>query len=55
MSHIVKSVAAEQDLINIWLYTYQEWGEAQAVFYSIKKPVQIFATGFFICGGRYWA
>ena len=27
---IEKSALAEQDLIDIWLYTFREWGEAQA-------------------------
>lgn len=30
MLSIVKSTQAEQDLINIWSYTYREWGETQA-------------------------
>lgn len=28
-----KQTTAEQDLIDIWLYTYQEWGEEQADHY----------------------
>ena len=31
MTHfVVKQALAERDLIDIWLYTYGEWGEAQA-------------------------
>lgn len=30
MYKLYKQAQAEQDLINIWLYTYEAWGEAQA-------------------------
>jgi len=30
MRHIFKSPAAENDLENIWLYSFGEWGEEQA-------------------------
>ena len=33
MPRIRKTAQAESDLIEIWLYTYQEWGEAQAERY----------------------
>ncbi len=30
MEQILKTALAEQDLINIWLYSFQQWGEEQA-------------------------
>ena len=30
MPRIIKQALAEQDLIEIWLYTFNEWGEQQA-------------------------
>lgn len=30
MAIVYKQTLAEQDLANIWLYTWQEWGEQQA-------------------------
>jgi len=33
MPHISKQKLAEQDLIDIWLYTFNEWGERQADSY----------------------
>ena len=30
MPHIVKSPKAETDLEDIWLYSFENWGEAQA-------------------------
>lgn len=30
MSNIIKQALAEQDLVNIWLYSWEEWGEIQA-------------------------
>lgn len=33
MPHVYKQALAEQDLINIWLYTWHEWGERQADAY----------------------
>ena len=30
MAHIIKRPLAEQDLEEIWLYTYGQWGEKQA-------------------------
>jgi toxin ParE1/3/4 len=30
MAVVYKRALAEQDLIKIWLYTWQEWGEEQA-------------------------
>jgi toxin ParE1/3/4 len=33
MPRIRKSARAESDLIEIWLYTYERWGQAQAERY----------------------
>jgi len=33
MLKITKTLFAEEDLINIWVYTLQEWGEVQADHY----------------------
>ena len=30
MPRIFKRALVEQDLVNIWLYTFDEWGEKQA-------------------------
>lgn len=30
MATIYKQALAEQDLVNIWLHTWPEWGEQQA-------------------------
>ncbi len=30
MPRIIKQTLVEQDLIEIWLYTFKEWGEQQA-------------------------
>lgn len=30
MPRIIKQALAEQDLVEIWLYTFNEWGEQQA-------------------------
>ena len=30
MPRILKQAQAEQDLVEIWLYTFNEWGEYQA-------------------------
>ena len=30
MPRILKQAQAEQDLVEIWLYTFNEWGEKQA-------------------------
>ena len=33
MSRILTQAQAEQDLLEIWLYTFNEWGEQQADIY----------------------
>ncbi len=47
MPQIYKRSLAQQDLVNIWLYTYKEWGEAQAAKYAAlieKCLLQILAN-----------
>lgn len=36
MANLQKTLQAEQDLIEIWTYTAEEWGEAQADKYLYK-------------------
>ena len=36
MREIRKSAKAERDLINIWRYGYEEWGEAEADLYVAR-------------------
>lgn len=45
MAIIQKQALAEQDLVNIWLYTWQQWGEAQADFYldELEKTLMLLA------------
>jgi toxin ParE1/3/4 len=45
MSVIHKRVLAEQDLIEIWLYTLEAWGEARADEYldNIDKTLRLLA------------
>ena len=51
MPVIEKSAAAEEDLINIWLYTYQEWDEAQADHYldGIEGALKLLSGSPLIC------
>lgn len=45
MAIVSKQVLAEQDLIDIWLYTWQEWGEKQADAYldKLEKAMELLA------------
>lgn len=45
MAIVHKQVLAEQDLVNIWLYTWHEWGEKQADFYldELEKAMKLLA------------
>ena len=45
MAILRKQALAEQDLVNIWLYTWQEWGEAQADFYldDLEQTLKLLA------------
>jgi toxin ParE1/3/4 len=36
MREVRKSAKAERDLINIWRYGYEEWGEAEADLYVAR-------------------
>ena len=36
MSRVITQVHAEQDLLETWLYTFNEWGEQQADSYLDK-------------------
>ena len=33
MSRVLTQAQAEQDLLEIWLYTFNQWGEQQADIY----------------------
>ena len=39
MSRVLTQAQAEQDLLEIWLYTFNEWGEQQADIY-LEWPVR---------------
>lgn len=45
MAIVHKQALAEQDLANIWLYTWQEWGEQQADNYldELEKTINLLA------------
>jgi len=45
MTIINKQALAEQDLANIWLYTWHEWGEQQADFYldELERAIKLLA------------
>ena len=45
MPKIHKRAQAEQDLIDIWLYTYEQWGEAQAERYFDALEQGIYKLG----------
>lgn len=46
MARIYKQPLAEQDLINIWRYTFETWGEKQADTYldELENIFQLLAT-----------
>ena len=54
MPGIHKRALAEQDLINIWLYTYSEWGEAQAGQYldDLESAMALVAEQPLLCRER---
>ena len=54
MPGIHKRALAEQDLINIWLYTYSEWGEAQAGQYldDLESAMTLLAEQPLLCRER---
>lgn len=51
MSRIQKTAAAKEDLINIWLYTYKNWGEKQADLYvdDLERAFLLLADAPLIC------
>ncbi len=55
MPHIYKQVLAEQDLIDIWLYTLEMWGDKQADKYldELEQVFKLLAGSPLICRERY--
>ena len=51
MPDIYKQYLAEQDLIDIWLYTYTEWGEKQADKYldELEKAITLLSKQPMLC------
>ena len=54
MPRILKQSLAEQDLIEIWLYTLNEWGEYQADKYldDLDAAIRLLAEQPLICRER---
>ena len=54
MPRILKQSLAEQDLIEIWLYTLNEWGEYQADKYldDLEEAIRLLAEQPLICRER---
>jgi len=54
MSSVIKQVQAEQDLLEIWLYTFNEWGEQQADTYleDLSDAMALLAEQPLICRER---
>ena len=54
MPCISKQVLAEQDLIGIWLYTFDEWGERQADRYldDLEAAINLLAEQPLLCRER---
>jgi toxin ParE1/3/4 len=54
MHRIIKQVQAEQDLLDIWLYTFNEWGEQQADNYldKLDQAIQLLAEQPLMCRER---
>jgi toxin ParE1/3/4 len=54
MSRVIKQVQAEQDLLEIWLYTFNEWGEQQADTYleDLSDAMALLAEQPLICRER---
>ncbi|PCH61696.1 MAG: hypothetical protein COC05_00600 [Gammaproteobacteria bacterium] len=49
-----KQPLAEQDLINIWLYTFKRWGEIQADKYldELEQGIKLLASQPLLCRQR---
>ena len=54
MYRILKTAEAEHDLINIWLYTYKNWGDRQADKYldGLEEGFKLLAGTPLLCGLR---
>jgi toxin ParE1/3/4 len=54
MPGVVKQAQAEQDLVDIWLYTFNEWGEQQADKYldELAAALNLLAQPPLICRER---
>ena len=54
MPRIVKQALVERDLIEIWLYTFDEWGEKQADKYldDLDAAIKLLAEQPLICRER---
>jgi toxin ParE1/3/4 len=54
MSRIIKHALVEQDLVDIWLYTFTEWGEQQANKYldELDAAIKLLADQPLICHER---
>lgn len=54
MYRILKTAEAEQDLINIWSYTYRNWGEEQADIYldSLEEAFKLLTETPLLCRSR---
>lgn len=55
MPRIIKQIQAEQDLLEIWLYTFNEWGEQQADKYldELDQAMQLLAEQPLMCRERF--
>ena len=51
MPRVYKTAEAKEDLINIWSYTYKNWGEAQADLYhgELERAFELLADSPLIC------
>lgn len=54
MPHIYKQALAEQDLIDIWLYTFEMWGEIQADKYldDLEQAIKLLSETPLMCRER---
>lgn len=55
MADIFKQALAEQDLIDIWVYTFNKWGEAQANEYldELDETIRLIAEQPLLCRERH--
>ena len=54
MPRIIKQALVEQDLVDIWLYTFKEWGEQQAdkCLDELDAAIELLADQPLICRER---